>query len=658
MARVLGSFRVEAQDSALDCTPPSRKSRAFLAYMLLVPGQTATRDRLAGLLWSDKPEAQAKASLRQCLADLRKTERLGIDSFLVAGREEISISPGHISTDVALLEYAAVSGDLETLRTAIKSWTDDLMTDLSSLDESFDEWLYGERARRAETLLKVVTDAVGLGLDQDAVDPAREIVRHLLTLDPANELVTRLAIKADYLAQDIASLHRHYKQLTEHLQREFGVTPSSETRKLFADLTALRAPQELPHHPELVVPATPVTLDPPAIILSPLTGLSGPDSVAVARGLTDDLRTALARFPDLRILSVDDWDAPRVAAATSSAVAAYRGSGSVRQMQGRLRVSFQLVHLNDGLQIWADQMDGDSSDIFGVVDKVVAKIVGAVAPAVERHVSKDFADIGDKHDQAYALYLAGRRLSWEARTADDARRGAAYLEQAIELEPKLAVAYQPLALLYNTDFRFSIAGHDYSDLRDKGLALSQTAVSLDRNNPLAHITLGWSYLRKQQWARALDSFDDAMMLGPHNADCANMAGYGMILLGELDRADMLLNYAFELNPFPRLEYFADIATLKFFQRDFGEAEEGFALCPDEAYYYDALRIANLAWMDRLELAQVLAEKLRTRVRAIWAGTKPPTDSDCTFWMLQTLQIQVDDQKQFFLSGLRNAGFEI
>ena len=66
-----------------------RRTRALLAYLLLAPDQSATRERLAGLLWSDRSDAQARSSLRQCLLEL-KTALTGheTDAFH-AGRDMV-----------------------------------------------------------------------------------------------------------------------------------------------------------------------------------------------------------------------------------------------------------------------------------------------------------------------------------------------------------------------------------------------------------------------------------------------------------------------------------------------------------------------------------------------------------------------------------------
>jgi DNA-binding SARP family transcriptional activator len=50
---------------------PLKKAQALLAFLALAPGHRCARERLAGLLWSDTPDEQARNSLRQTLFAIR-----------------------------------------------------------------------------------------------------------------------------------------------------------------------------------------------------------------------------------------------------------------------------------------------------------------------------------------------------------------------------------------------------------------------------------------------------------------------------------------------------------------------------------------------------------------------------------------------------------
>ncbi|MCB1397191.1 MAG: hypothetical protein KDJ98_14770 [Rhodobacteraceae bacterium] len=90
-----GSFRArDARDQSL--LGLSRRGQGLLAYLATAPGMRAERGRLADLLWSDRAEAQARASLRQELSLLRRTLP---DGVLGADRQSVWLNPGQVRLD-------------------------------------------------------------------------------------------------------------------------------------------------------------------------------------------------------------------------------------------------------------------------------------------------------------------------------------------------------------------------------------------------------------------------------------------------------------------------------------------------------------------------------------------------------------------------------
>jgi DNA-binding SARP family transcriptional activator len=64
--RLLGTFELKLADGrAVDL--PGQKDRALLAILALAQGAPLSRDKLAGLLWSDRGDAQARDSLKHAL---------------------------------------------------------------------------------------------------------------------------------------------------------------------------------------------------------------------------------------------------------------------------------------------------------------------------------------------------------------------------------------------------------------------------------------------------------------------------------------------------------------------------------------------------------------------------------------------------------------
>lgn len=85
--RLFGAIQIEinGKPTALQ----RRKAEALLAYLLLHPGPQS-REKIAGLLWGDSLDDDARRSLRVTLTDIRKV--LG-DEILTASRDTLSLNP-------------------------------------------------------------------------------------------------------------------------------------------------------------------------------------------------------------------------------------------------------------------------------------------------------------------------------------------------------------------------------------------------------------------------------------------------------------------------------------------------------------------------------------------------------------------------------------
>src|SRR4051795_5124424 len=105
----------------------ARKPALLLAYLALRPGRPQGRDKLAALFWGDSGEAQARASLRQALAFLRR--RLGPHEGLILTPEgeAVALAPDGLATDVAELERCLASGTRGALERAVALYEGDFL---------------------------------------------------------------------------------------------------------------------------------------------------------------------------------------------------------------------------------------------------------------------------------------------------------------------------------------------------------------------------------------------------------------------------------------------------------------------------------------------------------------------------------------------------
>jgi DNA-binding SARP family transcriptional activator len=99
---LLGGFHASAAGHEIDV--PGRKERALLAFLAIPAGEARSRDKLAGLLWSDRADSQARESLKQAVFKLRKSLERIEPSPLRADREFVSLERTAVAVDVAEFE--------------------------------------------------------------------------------------------------------------------------------------------------------------------------------------------------------------------------------------------------------------------------------------------------------------------------------------------------------------------------------------------------------------------------------------------------------------------------------------------------------------------------------------------------------------------------
>ena len=123
--KLLGGFEAYLNDgSALALS--TKSGQALLAYLALTPGRRHARDKVAALLWENRADEQARASLRQTLAVLRKALPLE-PNWLIADEGYFALSPGVCEADVATFESLAKEDTERALAQAASLYGGDLL---------------------------------------------------------------------------------------------------------------------------------------------------------------------------------------------------------------------------------------------------------------------------------------------------------------------------------------------------------------------------------------------------------------------------------------------------------------------------------------------------------------------------------------------------
>ncbi|MFB9681551.1 ATP-binding protein [Streptosporangium vulgare] len=201
----------------------SAKTRALLCYLATTPG-ARSRAELAGLLWGERPDANARGSLRLALSELRKD---------VGGRLDITRDHvGFRADDGCFVDYWQLTRD-PTVAGALRLWRGEFLDGLSFGDApAFAGWLECER-RRARLVLRDLLVRPGPAASEHVVRLARIVTE----LDPYDEEAHRVLIASLAGSGNRAAALACYEELRLRLARELGVDPAPETRALRRDLT-------------------------------------------------------------------------------------------------------------------------------------------------------------------------------------------------------------------------------------------------------------------------------------------------------------------------------------------------------------------------------------------------------------------------------------
>jgi TolB-like protein/DNA-binding winged helix-turn-helix (wHTH) protein/Tfp pilus assembly protein PilF len=254
--------------------------------------------------------------------------------------------------------------------------------------------------------------------------------------------------------------------------------------------------------------------------------------------------------------------------------------GSVRRDGGRLRITSQLIRVDDQTHLWAETFERGEQDVLGIQREVAARIASSLSlellPApVSESASGKFAKPG-----AYDAYLKGRFLVTKD-TPDDLRRSIPYFDQAIAEDPAFAPAYaaQVEALVLFNDWTGNIANSDPSKAKASALkaveldpayaegyaalgsvqfwlewkteeaeANFRRAVELNPNNPLTRLNYGRCLLSRGQKEAAAAEIEEALRLDPVSLLTTGLAAFSYLNAGRYDRAIELSKRMLELEP--------------------------------------------------------------------------------------------------------------
>ena len=259
-----------------------------------------------------------------------------------------------------------------------------------------------------------------------------------------------------------------------------------------------------------------------SVAVLPFRNLSGDKAQDYfADGLTEEVRTALTRIGQLRVLAATSSERAGQNGHGLRTVAADLGvryllSGSVQRAADLVRISVDLVDGRTGFSRWSQRVDRRLADIFAVQSEIAALVAGAMSVQV---ATTRPAPGGTANVSAYEHLLRGRALFNLAKDEASDRAALTHFELAIAADPKFALARaaraRSLAAIAGEYAEADQLKHLYAE----SIAEARRAVDLAPELAEGHLALGYAvFAGKLDIGGARSSYERAYALGHGKAD--------------------------------------------------------------------------------------------------------------------------------------------
>ena len=286
-----------------------------------------------------------------------------------------------------------------------------------------------------------------------------------------------------------------------------------------------------------------------SIAVLPFRNIGPADSESfLADGMHEEIDAMLSMTPSLTVKnasrlkdSVLDPKAVGEALKVDSVL-----TGTVRQSEGKLRVTVKLIDTKSEENIWASTFDKNESDIFSVQREIAEKVLDGLKLELGQEQENQLTKRQTKDIEAYNLYIQGRQL-WNTRTREGMRDSIEKFELALNKDKNFALAHVGIADAYNF-----LVGYGHSPSRvtyPKAKQELNKAFTINENLSEAYASLGWiKYNFDWDWNAAEKALKNALKIDQNNPEARRWLSHLYMLLGKYDEAIQEIDLGIEIMP--------------------------------------------------------------------------------------------------------------
>lgn len=259
-----------------------------------------------------------------------------------------------------------------------------------------------------------------------------------------------------------------------------------------------------------------------SIAVLPFKNLSGdPNQAYLSDGLTEEVRSALARNAGLMVLAGTSSNTVRDETGGAKSIASKLGvafllEGSVQRAGDLVRVAANLTNGETGFSEWSQRAERRLDDIFALQSEIARTVSNALSV---RMATDAPAPGGTRNARAYEAYLQGKALYNLAKGEETDRRARAQYEVAIGADPNFALARAALSRVLASIAAAHAQASELKPLYAAAIAEAKRSVELEPRLAEGHLALGYALFSGRLDVRgARPSYEQAYRYGRGDAD--------------------------------------------------------------------------------------------------------------------------------------------
>ena len=485
-ASLFGTFRIFAADGE-EITVSNRRARAILAMLCLSPDEAIDRSHLSRLLWPGRFEAQAKASLRQCLLDLGKVLAPWDGEILDITRSQIRLNINALGSDLEQLHNNLTEEKWNEAVDQLTAIGAKPLLDQMQFGDEFQQWLANQR-RQAQLRLQAA------------------ITISLKDLQDTNDLSGHARLLNAW-------------SIRSAIPREIAERKSGKVRVAVLPFKSRALPDDHGFFADGMVDELITTLGQvPQLLIAGRTS-------SFQFKITDKSPVEIAMTLNVSHLL----------------------AGSVERQDEHVRVNAGLIDAETGFEIWSYSYEGSLGDMFAARAEVAGAVTKGVGDALglQEH-EPEMRKLTDNRE-AYGLYLQGRALTIRAIGEGVLPTAIELLEKALQIDPDFAECWTALA---EAEINMTVYTPclDRLERTKKASEYAQKALELDPEQAHARVLLAIYRWTQNNIVGALDLVFEAYRLDPNNPDVVNRVGSFLTYCGLSQKALPFIEASIDQDP--------------------------------------------------------------------------------------------------------------